>query len=283
MATVKVLIVTSVTRNLTDQVCTPTCNHAVLENAPKSSPGMYWRLCKNLGGVLRNKFLLGCFSEGVKCLPLSFSKLKFKSWTIILNYFIAMKKADWNKNSHKVIRAGSKHLQNNAWMKTLAGFLFAICISALLHRVSPFDSLGVPRPICNSFSPLLVPTYNSFSPLLTQMFLYLTYTFQNKSTGVWASFFVAVVCCGNSPQTWDNLERFVLKFTMHQSTDFVLPTRYQAAQVAKIFLQNMKILSRATNHLNTAPNKQGSIPCHNIGQHHKGAFSGTWELKLLAV
>lgn len=63
MAIVKVLIVTSVARNLIDHVCTLMCNHIVLAKTPKSSTCMYRSLCKTWDGHLRNKFLFGCFSE----------------------------------------------------------------------------------------------------------------------------------------------------------------------------------------------------------------------------
>lgn len=160
MATVKVLIATSATRTLTDHVCAPICNHTALAKTPKSYLGLSQSLCKTWGGLLRNKFLFGCFSESVKCLPLSFSKQKFRS--ILQSYGESWFNQTFIHGNPCCFefRTFSKQCLNEDFG---ISFISYLNISTIAPNESLLYFLCVLRPICNTFSPLLL-----------QMVLYLT-------------------------------------------------------------------------------------------------------------
>lgn len=130
------------------------------------------------------------------------------------------------KNTFKVIHAvlNLKHLQNSAWMKILANLCFLIWLSTPVHPMRPFYLLHILRPMCNTFSPMLIQMVLNLIPPKSKSKSKSKSNQnqnQNKQSPLWWQPQILWFSCGNSPRIWDNLKRSSLKSTMHQSADFV--------------------------------------------------------------
>lgn len=148
-----------------------------------------------------------------------------------------MKKTGWIKDLYNVIHAGLnlKHLQNNAGVKTLAGLWFPLWISALLHLTKPFLFTVRSETYVQLFSPLLVP-------YLTHTHIYFEInSLEFEPHFLWPFFLLLLLLWKQSIDLGHSWE---ICFKMHKPQKLrfcAFHLCYQAAQVAKILLQIMKV------------------------------------------